>query len=93
MGRLVRNSAGGYGFGVLRLEHLQVCDCDNRVDMLTVRRGGGSGILNGFVVWGHYGSNIDRTLWSSGLRRWLTAPDRKGVGSNHTSVIAKHLET
>ena len=28
-----------------------------------------------------------RTLWPSGLRRWLKAPFRKGVGSNPTGVI------
>ena len=27
------------------------------------------------------------TLWPSGLRRWLKAPFRKGVGSNPTGVI------
>ena len=26
------------------------------------------------------------TLWPSGLRRWLKAPFRKGVGSNPTGV-------
>ena len=30
-----------------------------------------------------------RTLWPSGLRRWLKAPFRKGVGSNPTGVILK----
>ena len=28
-----------------------------------------------------------RTVWPSGLRRWLKAPVRKGVGSNPTAVI------
>ena len=27
------------------------------------------------------------TVWPSGLRRWLQAPVRKGVGSNPTAVI------
>ena len=27
-----------------------------------------------------------KTLWPSGLRRWLQAPVRKGVGSNPTGV-------
>ena len=27
------------------------------------------------------------TLWPSGLRRWLKAPVRKGVGSNSTGVM------
>ncbi len=31
--------------------------------------------------------NWQRTLWPSGLRRWLKAPFRKGVGSNPTGVI------
>ena len=31
-----------------------------------------------------YGS---KTVWPSGLRRWLQAPVRKGVGSNPTAVI------
>ena len=30
---------------------------------------------------------LARTLWPSGLRRWLKAPFRKGVGSNPTGVI------
>jgi hypothetical protein len=30
------------------------------------------------------------TLWPSGLRRWLKAPFRKGVGSNPTGVICGH---
>ena len=28
-----------------------------------------------------------QTVWPSGLRRWLQAPVRKGVGSNPTAVI------
>ena len=28
------------------------------------------------------------TVWPSGLRRWLQAPVRKGVGSNPTAVTA-----
>ncbi len=28
-----------------------------------------------------------KTVWPSGLRRWLQAPVRKGVGSNPTGVI------
>ena len=31
------------------------------------------------------------TLWPSGLRRWLKAPFRKGVGSNPTVVILRML--
>ena len=46
---------------------------------------------NQAIVLGYYGSNIDRTLWPSGLRRWLKAPVRKGVGSNPTGVIVKNL--
>ena len=30
--------------------------------------------------------NIVKTVWPSGLRRWLKAPVRKGVGSNPTAV-------
>ena len=30
---------------------------------------------------------VPLTLWPSGLRRWLKAPFRKGVGSNPTGVI------
>ena len=30
-----------------------------------------------------------KTLWPSGLRRWLKAPFRKGVGSNPTGVISR----
>ena len=28
-----------------------------------------------------------KTVWPSGLRRWLQAPVRKGVGSNPTAVM------
>ena len=31
----------------------------------------------------------DMTVWPSGLRRWLQAPVRKGVGSNPTAVISQ----
>ena len=31
--------------------------------------------------------DIIKTVWPSGLRRWLKAPVRKGVGSNPTAVI------
>ena len=29
-----------------------------------------------------------KTVWPSGLRRWLKAPVRKGVGSNPTAVTS-----
>ena len=32
-----------------------------------------------------------QTVWPSGLRRWLQAPVRKGVGSNPTAVICVAL--
>ena len=32
---------------------------------------------------------VIRTVWPSGLRRWLQAPVRKGVGSNPTAVILR----
>ena len=31
--------------------------------------------------------SVALTVWPSGLRRWLQAPVRKGVGSNPTAVI------
>ena len=31
--------------------------------------------------------STSKTVWPSGLRRWLKAPVRKGVGSNPTAVI------
>ena len=34
----------------------------------------------------HSGKNRNMTVWPSGLRRWLKAPVRKGVGSNPTAV-------
>ena len=34
-----------------------------------------------------------KTLWPSGLRRWLKAPVRKGVGSNPTGVILFYSHT
>ena len=39
------------------------------------------------------GPLLPETLWPSGLRRWLKAPVRKGVGSNPTGVIATMLES
>ena len=33
-----------------------------------------------------------KTLWPSGLRRWLKAPVRKGVGSNPTGVNFVHAQ-
>ena len=35
-------------------------------------------------------SNQNMTVWPSGLRRWLQAPVRKGVGSNPTAVTSYH---
>jgi hypothetical protein len=35
-----------------------------------------------------YSRGGSKTVWPSGLRRWLQAPVRKGVGSNPTAVIA-----
>ena len=32
------------------------------------------------------GVMLSQTVWPSGLRRWLQAPVRKGVGSNPTAV-------
>ena len=32
-----------------------------------------------------------KTVWPSGLRRWLKAPFRKGVGSNPTAVTFLQL--
>ena len=34
---------------------------------------------------------IASTVWPSGLRRWLKAPVRKGVGSNPTAVISQRF--
>ena len=34
-----------------------------------------------------------KTVWPSGLRRWLKAPVRKGVGSNPTAVISKRQQS
>jgi hypothetical protein len=33
-----------------------------------------------------------KTLWPSGLRRWLKAPVRKGEGSNPTGVNFVHVQ-
>ena len=33
------------------------------------------------------------TVWPSGLRRWLQAPARKGVGSNPTAVSLRTNDT
>ena len=33
--------------------------------------------------------HVGMTVWPSGLRRWLQAPVRKGVGSNPTAVISR----
>ena len=44
---------------------------------------------------GFYGAVVERncsmTVWPSGLRRWLKAPVRKGVGSNPTAVKVDEL--
>ena len=34
------------------------------------------------------GPGLLKTVWPSGLRRWLKAPFRKGVGLNPTAVTA-----
>ena len=52
----------------------------------------GQDFCNGAIALRYYDSNIVRTLWPSGLRRWLEAPVRKGAGSNATGVNAKYLE-
>ena len=36
---------------------------------------------------GHRLTSPNMTVWPSGLRRWLQARVRKGVGSNPTAVI------
>ena len=36
----------------------------------------------------HFEKLYIKTVWPSGLRRWLKAPFRKGVGSNLTAVIS-----
>ena len=36
--------------------------------------------------WNGTGHAVGMTVWPSGLRRWLQAPVRKGVGSNPTAV-------
>ena len=38
----------------------------------------------------HASSYQNMTVWPSGLRRWLQAPVRKGVGSNPTAVTSHH---
>ena len=47
----------------------------------------GSGPLFACWDWGPRAPCSDRTVWPSGLRRWLKAPVREGVGSNPTAVI------
>ena len=37
-------------------------------------------------------TTASKTVWPSGLRRWLKAPVRKGVGSNPTAVTWKSQE-
>ena len=39
-----------------------------------------------FFVATCYFHEHSKTVWPSGLRRWLKAPFRKGVGSNPTAV-------
>ena len=43
--------------------------------------------LQQIVLWVRACLRTARTVWPSGLRRWLKAPVRKGVGSNPTAVI------
>ena len=46
------------------------------------------GIANIHVrIWSHI-----KTLWPSGLRRWLKGPFRKGVGLNPTGAIYAHWQ-
>ena len=81
----------GRGRGVQMRERKRVCCFENRQGMLLCNGEVGRlyqcGILYNICDW-----RMDRTLWPSGLRRWLKAPVRKGVGSNPTGVIAKHFE-
>ena len=60
------------------------------------RRGPGSGLASGRAVmtFAPIASDLDltrlpnaMTVWPSGLRRWLKAPFRKGVGSSPTAVM------
>ena len=44
------------------------------------------GQLQQIVLWVRACLHTARTVWPSGLRRWLQAPVRKGVGSNPTAV-------
>ena len=83
---------GATVFGVLRLQHGQVCDLDNRAGMPNMQWGGWSGFFKEAMIFGYYDSNIYKTLWPCGLRHWLKAQVRKGAGSHPTGVIAKIYE-
>ena len=56
-----------------------------------LRQGRAKDIMNqhslrwGFSLFSE-GTLRSMTVWPSGLRRWLQAPVRKGVGSNPTAV-------
>ena len=56
----------------------------------SVSCGGGYALQPCSVSTDYLGMRVRRcaakTLWPSGLRRWLKAPFRKGVGSNPTGV-------
>ena len=54
---------------------------------MTGPQAGKSDTLHSLHVHIHASSTVTKTVWPSGLRRWLKAPFRKGVGSNPTAVI------
>ena len=56
-----------------------------RADPLTPRPECSRGTSAAHLVFLRYLS--PKTVWPSGLRHWLQAPVRKGVGSNPTAVI------
>ena len=74
--RGVRGSAFLFGLGMILSGTFSLCDLRHMLE-------------HSYVMLVSIGtlSESSKTVWPSGLRRWLKAPVRKGVGSNPTAVI------
>ena len=76
--RGVRGSAFLFGLGMILSGTFSLCDLRHMLE-------------HSYVMLVSIGtlSESSKTVWPSGLRRWLKAPVRKGVGSNPTAVISQ----
>ena len=67
--------------------HAQYPASPNSRRVITTTCEGWCCVLSVGYVFAHHHVWPVGTVWPSGLRRWLQAPVRKGVGSNPTAVI------